>query len=132
MCTCICDAYIGNAHDCKQNYIIFANVLVSYNCSDFHKPCIAMNYGPPILAIKLGENLQHLPEILTCSGGRGRRGRMQPPSRDGARPRERRPSSMEAHLSSVEESPIRRRRRGTSRDLVMSEVQNNRGMRVQG
>jgi hypothetical protein len=42
-----------NAHDCKHSCIIFANVLVSYNCSGFSKPCIAMDCGPPILAVEL-------------------------------------------------------------------------------
>jgi hypothetical protein len=56
--------------------------------------------------------LQHQPEMLACSGGRGRRGRTQPPFRDGAGPRETRPSSIEAHLSGVDESPVLRRRKG--------------------
>jgi hypothetical protein len=50
--------------------------------------------------------------MLACSGGRGRRGRTQPPFRDGAGPRETRPSSIEAHLSGVDESPVLRRRKG--------------------
>jgi hypothetical protein len=50
-------------------------------------------------SVKLGENLQQLPEILACSGRGERRGRTQPPSRDGERPGERRSSSIDPHLS---------------------------------